>query len=81
VEYRPVELGPVVDGLRVVRSGLKPGDTIVVNGLMRVRPGMQVSPQLIAMGEHRTTDGSMVAQNATHDADTADSGSAARENR
>jgi len=81
VEYRPVELGPLVDGLRVVRSGLKPGDTIVVNGLMRVRPGMQVSPQLIAMGEHRRTDGSMVAQNATHDADTADSGSATRENR
>jgi RND family efflux transporter MFP subunit len=81
VEYRPVELGPVVDGLRVVRSGLKPGDTIVVNGLMRVRPGMQVSPQLIAMGEHRGTDGTMVAQNPTHEADAADGGSPARENR
>jgi RND family efflux transporter MFP subunit len=64
VEYRPVELGPLVDGLRVVRSGLKPGDTIVVNGLMRVRPGMQVSPQLIAMGERHGTDGTMVAENA-----------------
>lgn len=63
VEYRPVELGPLVDGLRVVRSGLKPGDTIVVNGLMRVRPGMQVNPQLIAMGERRHTDGTMVARN------------------
>ena len=81
VEYRPVELGPVVDGLRVVRSGLKPGDTIVVNGLMRVRPGMQVSPQLIAMGERRNADGTMVAQNATHDADSADGASATRENR
>jgi RND family efflux transporter MFP subunit len=89
VEYRPVELGPLVDGLRVVRSGLKPGDTIVVNGLMRVRPGMQVSPQLIAMGEHRNSNGTMVAQNATdgvasatHDDDgSADSGSATRENR
>ncbi len=88
VEYRPVELGPLVDGLRVVRSGLKPGDTIVVNGLLRVRPGMQVSPQLIAMGEHRKSDGTMVAQNATQDAasathedDSADGGSASREVR
>jgi RND family efflux transporter MFP subunit len=85
VELRPVELGPVVDGMRVVRSGLKPGDTIVVNGLMRVRPGMQVSPQLIAMGERRHTDGTMVARNAAQiDADSADAavhGSASRENR
>jgi hypothetical protein len=64
-----------------VRTGLKPGDTIVVNGLMRVRPGMQVSPQLIAMGERRNADGSMVAQNATHDAGPANGGSATRENR
>ena len=81
VEYRPVELGPLVDGLRVVRSGLKPGDTIVVNGLMRVRPGMQVNPQLVAMGERHGTDGTMVAQNATHDAQSADGGSSSRENR
>jgi RND family efflux transporter MFP subunit len=81
VEYRPVELGPIVDGMRVVKSGLKPGDTIVVNGLMRVRPGMQVSPQLIAMGERRNADGSMVAQNTTHDAQSADGGSATRGNR
>lgn len=47
VEYRPVELGPVVDGLRVVRSGLRPGETIVLKGL--VRPGMQVTPQPVAM--------------------------------
>ncbi len=88
VEYRPVELGPLVDGLRVVRSGLKPGDTIVVNGLLRVRPGMQVNPQLIAMGERRNSDGTMVARNATddsasatHEDDSTDGGSAARENR
>jgi RND family efflux transporter MFP subunit len=81
VEYRPVELGPLVEGLRVVRSGLKPGDTIVVNGLMRVRPGMQVSPQLIAMGERHERDGAMVARNATRDTQSADGGSASRENR
>ena len=81
VEYRPVELGPIVDGLRVVRSGLKPGDTIVVNGLMRVRPGMQVSPQLIAMGEHRKADGTMVAKNASDNTGSADGAPPSRENR
>ena len=35
-------LGPIVDGLRVVRSGLDAGDLVVVNGLQRVRPGVKV---------------------------------------
>jgi RND family efflux transporter MFP subunit len=51
VEYRPVQLGPVIDGLRVVQSGLAPGETIVVNGLQRVRPGAQVQAQHVAMRE------------------------------
>lgn len=51
VEYRPVQLGPVVDGLREVQSGLSPGESIVVNGLQRVRPGAQVQAQRVAMGE------------------------------
>ncbi|WP_454776052.1 efflux RND transporter periplasmic adaptor subunit [Janthinobacterium tructae] len=46
-EYRPVELGPVVDGLRVIEQGLQPGERIVVKGL--VRPGMQVTPQSAAI--------------------------------
>ena len=50
VEYRPVQLGPVIDGLRVVQSGLTAGETIVVNGLQRVRPGAQVQAQHVAMG-------------------------------
>lgn len=47
--YREVKLGAPVDGLRVVREGLKAGETIVVNGLQRVRPGMQVQPTVVAM--------------------------------
>jgi RND family efflux transporter MFP subunit len=43
VEYRPVVTGRVVDGLRTVQSGLKPGERVVINGLMRVRPGMKVA--------------------------------------
>jgi RND family efflux transporter MFP subunit len=50
VEYRQVKLGRVIDGLRVVREGLKPGDVIVVNGAQRVHPGVTVTPQRVAMG-------------------------------
>ena len=50
VAYRPVELGRLSDdGLRIVRSGLEPGEKVVVNGLMRVRPGMKVTPTVVAM--------------------------------
>jgi RND family efflux transporter MFP subunit len=42
VEYRQVKLGRAVDGMRIVREGLKLGEEIVVNGLARVRPGMPV---------------------------------------
>ncbi|MGO4382456.1 efflux RND transporter periplasmic adaptor subunit [Pseudoduganella sp. RAF19] len=48
-EYRPVKLGPVIDGLRLVRDGLKPGEKIIVNGLQRVRPGAPVTAQTVAM--------------------------------
>jgi multidrug efflux system membrane fusion protein len=48
-EYREVKLGPVVDGLRVVRGGLKPGEKIVVNGLQRVRPGAPIAAQVVPM--------------------------------
>lgn len=50
IEYRKVTLGRVIDGLRVVREGLKPGDVIVVNGAQRVHPGVTVTPQRVAMG-------------------------------
>ena len=57
VEYRPVQLGPVIDGLRVVRSGLGVGEAIIVNGLQRVRPGAEVAPQRVAMGESNEAGG------------------------
>jgi len=70
VEYRPVQLGPVVDGLRVVQSGLSPGETIVVNGLQRVRPGAQVQPQRVAMGERRPgEDAALLARSASGSTD------------
>lgn len=45
VEYRQVALGPIIDGLRVIRDGLKPEEWVVVNGVQRVRPGSTVDPQ------------------------------------
>jgi multidrug efflux system membrane fusion protein len=47
--YREVTLGANVDGLRIVTSGLKPNERVVVNGLQRVRPGSLVAPQMVAM--------------------------------
>ena len=48
VQYRPVTLGPIVDGLRVVRDGLKAGEPVVINGLQRIRPGAKVEPVIEA---------------------------------
>ncbi len=49
VGYRPVTLGALADGLRIVESGLAAGENIVVNGLMRVHPGMKVQPVPVSM--------------------------------
>jgi multidrug efflux system membrane fusion protein len=49
LQYRPVTLGEKVGGLRIVTSGLKASETIVVNGLQRVRPTMQVTPNTVKM--------------------------------
>ena len=45
VEYRAVKLGPLSDGLRVIREGLKPGERVITSGLQRARPGITVKPQ------------------------------------
>ncbi|GBU19603.1 MULTISPECIES: efflux RND transporter periplasmic adaptor subunit [Methylobacterium] len=45
VSARDVKLGPLVDGYRVIREGLKGDESVVINGLMRVRPGVKVTPE------------------------------------
>lgn len=42
IEQKIVERGKLVDGLRVIRSGLAPGDKVVVSGMQRARPGLKV---------------------------------------
>ena len=44
-EPRKVELGPIVNGLRIIREGLKPEDWVIVKGVQSVRPGVKVDPQ------------------------------------
>jgi multidrug efflux system membrane fusion protein len=50
VQYRPIETGRLVDGLRVVTSGLTAGEVVIVNGVQRVRPGATVAETRVAMG-------------------------------
>ena len=58
VVFRPVQLGAVHDGLRVVTEGLKPGERVIIDGLQRVRPGSVVSPK---PGDMKSRPGEAVA--------------------
>ncbi|MEQ4600672.1 MAG: efflux RND transporter periplasmic adaptor subunit [Methylobacteriaceae bacterium] len=49
VSARTVKLGPIVDGYRVVRDGLKGDELVVVNGVAKVRPGAQVKPETVEL--------------------------------
>jgi multidrug efflux system membrane fusion protein len=48
VEAKPVILGPLDGGLRVIREGLMPDDRVIVDGLQRARVGAKVSPHAAA---------------------------------
>jgi multidrug efflux system membrane fusion protein len=49
VEYRAITVGRATEGLRIVESGLTPGENVVINGQLRVRPGMKVAAKQAAM--------------------------------
>jgi RND family efflux transporter MFP subunit len=46
VSVKVLETGPIVDGLRVVRSGLAENDQVIVNGIQRAMPGTTVQAKL-----------------------------------
>lgn len=46
VVRRTVELGGQMGGQWVIRSGLKPGDMVIVDGWMKVQPGQKVTPRV-----------------------------------
>jgi len=54
VQARPVELGPVFEGLRIVRSGLKGDENVIINGIVNARPGSKVNPQTGDMNQFRS---------------------------
>ena len=58
VQYRPVKVGRLLDGLRVIDSGLKPDDLVIVNGLQRARPGEKVQPKAAVGGVAATAPAS-----------------------
>ncbi|HEY0913100.1 MAG TPA: efflux RND transporter periplasmic adaptor subunit, partial [Bradyrhizobium sp.] len=57
VEARPVVLGGLDDGLRVIKEGLKPDDRVIVDGLQRARVGAKVSPHEANPADDKPTAG------------------------
>jgi hypothetical protein len=45
VVAKPVEIGDLRDGLRVIRSGLTPNDQVIIDGIPHAAPGVKVAPQ------------------------------------
>jgi len=45
VAARPVEIGDLRGGLRVIRSGLAPTDKVVIDGIPAAHPGAKVTPR------------------------------------
>jgi multidrug efflux system membrane fusion protein len=76
IEYRLVELGPEINGLRVVTQGLAPNELIVVNGLQHVRPGQSVAATRVAMSDAAGGLTQVAAQPATQAAGSASSAGA-----
>jgi RND family efflux transporter MFP subunit len=57
VSAKPVRTGPLLDGYRVIRSGLTGGETIIVNGLMHARPGTKVKVEMVTLPPKAETAG------------------------
>lgn len=67
VQARPVTLGPVIDGLRVVRTGLTARDRVIVNGIQRAMPGKPAKVEagrILANGKVATDKGKGAAPKA-----------------
>jgi multidrug efflux pump subunit AcrA (membrane-fusion protein) len=51
VSTKPVALGPIIDGFRVIRSGVGAGDWVIVNGVQRARSGIKVKADKVILGD------------------------------
>jgi hypothetical protein len=45
VEQRKVQIGPLVETMRVIEHGLNPADRVIAEGVLRAIPGQKVDPQ------------------------------------
>jgi RND family efflux transporter MFP subunit len=52
VEFRSVKVGPTVDHMKVIESGVHSGERVIVAGQEKVRPGMTVAPEPQATADH-----------------------------
>jgi RND family efflux transporter MFP subunit len=62
---RPVEIGPSVEGLRVVRAGLAPTEPVILDGLSRLRPGSPVNPKRTVIKPRSTDNAPRASQQVT----------------
>ena len=62
VQYRAIELGEKLNGLRIIKSGLRAGEQVVINGLQRIRPGAQVTAQQAVMASEEALAGLQAQQ-------------------
>lgn len=46
VGVKILRVGPSYEGMRIIREGLSPDDTVIIDGLMRARPGSKVTPEM-----------------------------------
>ena len=56
IVYRPVKIGSLNEGKRVIEEGLAPGERVIVSGLQRVRPGVKVEPKSMEDSMHASTE-------------------------
>jgi RND family efflux transporter MFP subunit len=70
VASRPVRIGALHDGLRIIEEGLHPQDGVIVNGLQYVRPGATVEPTLVDMPPSPTAGSPAEAANMRRAADS-----------
>jgi multidrug efflux pump subunit AcrA (membrane-fusion protein) len=45
VEQRPVQIGALIDGMRVIEQGVSADDWVVVEGIQRAIPGSRIAPE------------------------------------
>jgi membrane fusion protein (multidrug efflux system) len=76
VEVRPVELGPEIGNLRIIESGVEPGERVAIE-IIKLQPGMTVKPRLTAVDANGVIQKTRARSDAAAE-ESADSESEAR---